>query len=92
MNPKHFTNREIELIEQMGVMKRLLEIHKLLQTCLVARCGGEVKLTHDELENARKTYILIENVQAENYMADVHMRVRLRSPEDDLREHRREYE
>lgn len=92
MDDLNLTKREIRLVEEIGVAHRLHEIQKLLITALVARCGGEVKITHSELENSRKTYILSENIQAENYMADILMRVRLRSPEDDHAEHRRKYE
>jgi len=75
---EHLTEREIHLIETLGVAKRLAEIHELVTMALVVRCGGEVKLTHSELEHTRQNYTLLENVQVENYQADITMRVRLK--------------
>ena len=75
---EHLTEREIHLIETLGVAKRLAEIHELVTMALVVRCGGEVKLTHSELEHTRQSYTLLENIQVENYQADITMRVRLK--------------
>ena len=71
------SEREIHLIEALGVAKRLAEIHDLITMALVVRCGGEVKLTHSEMEHTRQSYHMIENIQVENYQADFTMRVRL---------------
>jgi hypothetical protein len=71
-------DREIELIEQLGIYKRLLEVHKLIETVLVVRLGGSVVLNHAELEHNCKEYILSENIKVEDYTADIHMQCRLR--------------
>lgn len=72
------TQREILLIEELGIQKRLNEIHQLIESALVARLGGEAKFTHAELEHTRKSYILTQNIQAEDYTADILLRVRLK--------------
>lgn len=78
MDNSPLTAREIELIEQIGIYKRLLEVHKLIETALVVRLGGQVKLTHAELEHDRQSYVMTENVKVEDYTADIHMQCRLR--------------
>ena len=91
-NPLGLTKREMALVEEIGTLRRLIEVHKLVDICLIARLCGEVKITHAELENSRKNYIMQENIQADNYMADILMRIRLRSAEDDREEMKRRYD
>jgi hypothetical protein len=71
------TDREISLIEELGVAKRIIDIHSLVTAALVVRLGGEVKITHAEMEHTRQQYHMVENIQVENYQADITMRVRL---------------
>lgn len=78
MDNSPLTAREIELVEQLGIYKRLLEVHKLIETVLVVRLGGEAHITHAELEHDRKEYVMTENIKVEDYTADIHMRCRLR--------------
>lgn len=75
---KELSPREIMLIEELGIARRLLEVHKLIETCLVVRQGGGVNLTHQELEYTRKNYLLSENIKVEDYTADIKMEARLR--------------
>lgn len=72
------TERELVLVEELGILKRVQEINQRIITCLVVRCGGEVKLEHDELEFTRKSYTLIENLSSEDFTNSVHLRVRLK--------------
>ena len=71
------SEREIHLIEELGLAKHLIDIYKLIETALVVRCGGEVVLSHAELEHTRQQYHLVENIQLENYQADITLRARL---------------
>jgi hypothetical protein len=73
-----YTEREIHLIEELGIMRRLLDVHKLIEASLITRLGGEAKITHAELEHTRQNYVLIENIQVEDYCADILIRVRLK--------------
>ena len=70
--------REIAMLEHMAILRRLLDIQKQVCMCLVVRLGGDVKLEHKELEYTRQNYTLIENIQVEDYMADIQMKVRLK--------------
>jgi len=73
-----YTDREIKLIEDLGIMKHLLELHKQIESCLVTRLGGEAKISHAEMEHTRKQYTMTENIQIEDYCADIYLRVRLK--------------
>jgi hypothetical protein len=72
------TEREVHLIEELGMAKRIMEIHRILLTALTARLGGEAKVTHEEIQHVQASYILTENVQAENEHTDCILRVRLK--------------
>lgn len=78
MDNAPLTEREISLVEQLGIYKRLVEVHRLIETSLIVRLGGSAHITHAELEHNRKEYILSENIKVEDYTADIHMRCRLR--------------
>lgn len=78
MSDLNLNDREIKLIEELGVCHRIMEIHKLIETALVARLGGVAHITHDEIEFARKTYNLTENIHVDDYMAEVKLETRLK--------------
>ena len=72
------TEREIHLIEELGMAKRIIEIQRIMVTALTTRIGGEAKISHAEVKHVQENYILTENIQAELGETDIILRVRLK--------------
>ena len=72
------TDREIHLIEELGIVKRILEHYDLILMAMCTRLGGDVKMEHAELEHTRKTYKLLKDSSIEDYTVGVRLRVRLK--------------
>lgn len=75
---KPLTEREICLIEEIGVMRRVHEINQLVHLCLCVRLGGDVKIENDELDYTRKNYTLNEEVSVEDLTRSIRLRARLK--------------
>lgn len=73
-----FTDREVALIEELGIHKRILEYYDLVITAMCVRLGGDVKLEHAELEHTRHTYKLLKDSSVEDYTVGIRMRARLK--------------
>lgn len=73
-----FTDREITLIEELGISKRILENYEVMLLAMCVRCGGDVKLEHAELEHTWHTYKLLKDSSMEDYTVGVRMRARLK--------------
>ena len=72
------TEREITLIEELGLAKRLIEHYDLMIMSMCVRLGGDVKMEHAELEHSRKMYKLLKDSSMEDYTVGVRLRVRLK--------------
>lgn len=77
-NMQPLTEREIVLVEELGILKRVHEINNLIFTCLAVRLGGDVQLENDELEYARKSYELTIDMSVSDCAKAVRLRVRLK--------------
>jgi hypothetical protein len=78
MNNTPLTEREIALVEELGIYRQVIEINRWIMAALCVRCGGDVKLEHDELEYTRKSYELTEDLSHSDYTRSVRLRVRLK--------------
>jgi len=66
------------LVEKLVLMKFILEQKDWLMMCLLARCGGDVKVTKEELDFVRKTYSVDESVSSiGQVLTDVHMKLKM---------------
>lgn len=72
------TNREISLIEDLGAMRRLIEVEEQVILALITRLGGAAHITRAELEHDNKTYILEKHIDANDYTFDIKLAARLR--------------
>lgn len=73
-----FSDREITLIEELGIRNRILEYYDVMLLAMCVRLGGDVKLEHQELEHTRHTYKLLKDSSMEDYTVGVRMRARLK--------------
>lgn len=72
------SEREVTLIEELGIRNRILEYYEIIMMSMCVRLGGDVKMEHAELEHTRRTYKLLKDSSMEDYTVGVRLRVRLK--------------
>jgi hypothetical protein len=70
---------EHSLVEKIVIMAFVMDQKDWLIMCLLARCGGDAKITKEELDFVRKTYSVDNSVSSVgNVLTDVHMKLKLK--------------
>lgn len=70
---------EMSMMEKFTIMRLIIDQRDWLILALLARCGGDAKVTKEELDFVRKTYDVDESVKstAQN-LTDVHLKLKLK--------------
>lgn len=71
-------DREIKMIQDIGMMEKTLETYDVLLACLVTRCGGNIKLTPEELRFVADTYALEKTFKTDSTALEVTLSVKLK--------------
>lgn len=72
-------DNDTSMVEKMFIMKFMMEQQAWLIMALLARCGGDAKITKDELDFVRRTYAVDENVSSmSQVLQDVHLKLKLK--------------
>ena len=72
------TEREIDLIEKVGIMKALLDVYDRIMLCMTVRLGGAVHIDSKELHYTDKTYSMEKIVKSDDLTQDVRINARLK--------------
>jgi hypothetical protein len=68
-----------ELMQKIVIMSFVLDQKEWLIMALLARCGGDAKITKEELDFVRRTYTMDESISsASQVLTDVHMKLKMK--------------
>ena len=78
MDENPLSVREIQLVEQIGLMKGMLETYDKIILCMAVRLGGGAKIDHRELHYNSTNYILERNIRTDDLTHDITISARLK--------------
>lgn len=78
MSDYGFSERELQLMESATLLKHLVEVQSEIIKCLTVRCGGAVKIDHNERHQCEKTYNLEKTIRVEDHTTDITLCARLK--------------
>lgn len=74
------TPEEMGLIEKIVLLQFVLDQHRWLILVLLARCGGEAKVTKEELDFVMKSYEMDEVISSHAHtVEDVYLKLSLKA-------------
>lgn len=77
-NEAPLSEREIELIQSLGLLQYKQEILDRAIQCLVVRCGGSVTLDYKELHFCQQQYTLETIMKTDDLTQDISFKCRLK--------------
>ena len=72
------TAREIQLIEDLGTMKRILESYDRIMLTLAVRNGGSIVMKHDEIHYNMQHYTLEKQTSSTDLTMDMILKARIK--------------